>query len=162
MLTALGGKPEQRDLWHPDEDWVLKYSVAKGKGSAWGISLLHIPRSVFEGITFDDSTRLEAVVRLIWHEEGGGTDEGIGCILIISCKSSSIAYGLRQLEDRLRERDSIKIDLRQWDDIPVLEAKIARRRRGTEDASLGELVADRSTGLEAAGRRFFCLPPPPR
>jgi hypothetical protein len=68
----------------------------------------------------------------------------------------------RQLKDRLRERDNIKIDLRQWDDVRVLEAKIARHGRRAADASLRELVADRSTGFEAAGRKFFCLPSPPR
>jgi hypothetical protein len=159
-LTALGGKREHRDLWHPDEDWVLNYTIAKGSG--WGVSLLHIPRSAFQGLTFDDSTRLEAAVRLIWDEERGGTDAGIGCVLIISCRSRTIAYGLRQLKDRLRERDHIRIDLRQWDDIRVLEAKITRHGRRAEDARLRELVADRSTGFETAGRRFFCLPPPPR
>ena len=95
---------------------------------------------------------------LVWDEEHRGTDEGIGCVLIISCKNRSIAYGLRHLKDRLRERDNIKIDLRQWDDVRVLEAKIAHHARRAADANLREPVADRSTGFEAARRTFSASP----
>jgi len=158
-LTALGGKPEQRDLWHPGyQEWVFHYTVAKG--TDWGVCLLHVPRSFLEGPTRrDDIIRREAAVRLSWHQERGGTRGGIGCVLIFSWRSRRIFYGLRLLKDRLRERDGIRIDFRVWDDIGLLEARIAHHGKRAEEASLRELVADRSTGFEIAGRTFFCLPP---
>jgi hypothetical protein len=160
-LTALGGKLEQRSIRHPDnQEWVLDYTVANGSG--WSACLLHVPRSVLEGPTRDDFIRLEMAVRLIWDQERGGTKGGIGSILIISWKSRTIFYGLRRLKDGLRERDNIRIDLRQWDDIGVLEAMIAHDAKRPGEANLSELVANRSTGFDIAARMFFCLPPPQR